>query len=82
MILFTVNGKLFHSFQTVSSISFRLATAMPIVGAVTGALYSIYLLYLVLKVSINLVRRQNQFVGRLNREGLVFRFQVRFFSWI
>ena len=58
---------------------FRLATAMPIVGAVTGALYSIYLLYLVLKVSINLVRRQNQFIGRLNREGLVFRFQVSYF---
>lgn len=54
----------------------RLATAMPIVGAVTGSLYSIYLLYLVLKVSINLVRRQNQFIGRLNREGLVFRFQL------
>ena len=52
---------------------------MPIVGAVTGALYSIYLLYLVLKVSINLVRRQNQFIGRLNREGLVFRFQVKYF---
>ena len=55
---------------------------MPIVGAVTGALYSIYLLFLVLKVSINLLRRQNQFVGRLNREGLVFRFQVRFFKCI
>ena len=53
---------------------------MPIVGAVTGALYSVYLLFLVLKVSINLVRRQNQFVGRLNREGLVFRFQVRFLA--
>lgn len=54
----------------------RVSKAMPIVGAITGALYATYLLFLVAKVSLNLIRRQNQFVGRLNREGLVFRFQL------
>jgi len=58
----------------------RLADAMPLVGAVTGALYFCYLMYLVVTVLFNLIRRQSQFVGRLRHEDLIFRFQVVIYS--
>ena len=53
-----------------------IAKIMPIIGLISGFIYCVYLVYLVAKVSLNLIRRQNQFVGRLSREGLVVRFQV------
>ena len=53
------------------------AVAMPIIGGVCGGLYTLYLCLLVAKVSFNLIKRREHFVGRLHAEGLIIRFQVR-----
>lgn len=51
------------------------AIAMPIVGGICGAAYTAYLIYIVAKVSFNLIKRRANFVGRLHAEGLIIRFQ-------
>ena len=55
-----------------------VSKTMPIIGAVTGSIYCIYLVYLVGTVLFNLIKRQSQFVGRLRHEDLIFRFQANF----
>lgn len=52
------------------------AVAMPIVGGVFGGLYLINLGYIIFKVSYNLFKRQQHFIGRLHAEGLIIRFQI------
>ena len=51
------------------------AYAMPVVGGACGVLYTSYLLFIVAKVSFNLIKRKEHFVGRLHAEGLIIRFQ-------
>ena len=57
-----------------------VSKTMPIIGAVTGSIYCIYLVYLVGTVLFNLIKRQSQFVGRLRHEDLIFRFQAHFYQ--
>ena len=56
------------------------AIAMPIVGGTCAVIYISYLLGLVGKVSFNLIKRREHFVGRLHAEGLIFRFQERIYK--
>jgi len=58
----------------------KISNVMPILGAITGGLYCVYLVYLVVTVLFNLIKRQSQFVGRLKHEDLIFRFQVVIYS--
>jgi len=53
------------------------AHVMPIVGGIFGALYLINLAFVIFKVSYNLFKRQQHFVGKLHAEGLIIRFQVK-----
>ena len=53
---------------------------MPIVGGTCAVIYISYLLGLVGKVSFNLIKRREHFVGRLHAEGLIFRFQERIYN--
>lgn len=53
------------------------AHAMPIVGGIFGGLYLINLGFIIFKVSYNLFKRQQHFIGKLHAEGLIFRFQVK-----
>ena len=53
------------------------ALVMPIVGGIFGGLYLINLSFIIFKVSYNLFKRQQHFIGKLHAEGLIFRFQVK-----